>query len=286
MKIGQYSLRRRLLARLAGRPAVHQGGRQPDQALRAQQRGPAAQRLPGRGRARAEARVSPLLPLGAERLAGEGARARRAEAVSRGARSSCAFVEESGRGVGRLSAPCAIGVIGAGGARLSTTRASSAICRAPAFAGFHEVARRRAPSRSPASSASRRFRRSRRCSTSCDAVTIVVPTPAHFAVAQRGARARASTLLIEKPIAATLEEADELLAIARANGRDRADGPRRALQPRGPRRAAVRRRAAVHRERSAGAVQSARRRRRRRARPDDPRHRPRAHARGRSRRRR
>ncbi len=51
----------------------------------------------------------------------------------------------------------------------------------------------------------------------CDALTIVVPTPAHFAVASR-AVARGRHVLIEKPLTATLEEADELLAIARANG--------------------------------------------------------------------
>ncbi len=50
-----------------------------------------------------------------------------------------------------------------------------------------------------------------------DAVTVVVPTPAHFAVA-RAALARGKHLLIEKPITATLDEADELLALARAGG--------------------------------------------------------------------
>ena len=91
-------------------------------------------------------------------------------------------------------------------------------------------------------------------------------------------------VLIEKPIATTLEEADELLAIARAHRRDRADRARRAIQPRGARGAAVRRRAAIHRERSARAVQPARLGRRGRARPDDPRHRSRADARRRARR--
>lgn len=50
-----------------------------------------------------------------------------------------------------------------------------------------------------------------------DALTVVVPTPAHFAVAH-AALARGKHLLIEKPITATLAEADELLALARANG--------------------------------------------------------------------
>jgi len=50
-----------------------------------------------------------------------------------------------------------------------------------------------------------------------DALTVVVPTPAHFAVA-RAALARGKHLLIEKPITTTLAEADELLALAATNG--------------------------------------------------------------------
>jgi len=50
-----------------------------------------------------------------------------------------------------------------------------------------------------------------------DAVTITVPTPAHHAVASEALR-RGKHVLIEKPLATTLEEADELLALARANG--------------------------------------------------------------------
>src|SRR5438093_8112141 len=50
-----------------------------------------------------------------------------------------------------------------------------------------------------------------------DAATIVVPTPAHYEVA-KVALERGKHLLIEKPIAATLTEADELLAMAAASG--------------------------------------------------------------------
>lgn len=50
-----------------------------------------------------------------------------------------------------------------------------------------------------------------------DALTVVVPTPAHHAVA-REALARGKHLLIEKPITTTLAEADELLALAAAHG--------------------------------------------------------------------
>lgn len=49
------------------------------------------------------------------------------------------------------------------------------------------------------------------------AVTVVVPTPAHHAVAAR-ALARGVHVLIEKPIASTLAEADDLLAIAARSG--------------------------------------------------------------------
>ena len=50
-----------------------------------------------------------------------------------------------------------------------------------------------------------------------DAVTIVVPTPAHHAVAM-AALSRGRHVLIEKPLATTLAEADELLATAKKNG--------------------------------------------------------------------
>jgi UDP-N-acetylglucosamine 3-dehydrogenase len=50
-----------------------------------------------------------------------------------------------------------------------------------------------------------------------DAVTIVVPTPAHFEVARR-VLGRGIHALIEKPIATTLEEADAMLALAREKG--------------------------------------------------------------------
>ena len=48
-----------------------------------------------------------------------------------------------------------------------------------------------------------------------DAVTVVVPTSAHHAVAKQ-ALSRGVHVLIEKPIATTLEEADDLLATARS----------------------------------------------------------------------
>ncbi|MGQ0639413.1 MAG: Gfo/Idh/MocA family protein [Gemmatimonadaceae bacterium] len=51
----------------------------------------------------------------------------------------------------------------------------------------------------------------------CDAITIVVPTPAHHAVAKR-ALERGKHVLIEKPLTTTLAEADELLAIAEKAG--------------------------------------------------------------------
>lgn len=50
-----------------------------------------------------------------------------------------------------------------------------------------------------------------------DAMTIVVPTSSHFEVA-RAALERGKHVLIEKPITTTVEEADELLAIAQRTG--------------------------------------------------------------------
>jgi predicted dehydrogenase len=51
----------------------------------------------------------------------------------------------------------------------------------------------------------------------CDALTIAVPTPAHYDVAKQ-ALEKGRHLLIEKPLAASLDEADELLAIAKRTG--------------------------------------------------------------------
>jgi predicted dehydrogenase len=50
-----------------------------------------------------------------------------------------------------------------------------------------------------------------------DAVTIVVPTPAHYEVAKAALEA-GKHVFIEKPITATLEQADEILDLARRNG--------------------------------------------------------------------
>jgi predicted dehydrogenase len=50
-----------------------------------------------------------------------------------------------------------------------------------------------------------------------DAITVAVPTPAHHAVASAALR-RGRHVLIEKPLATTLDEADDLLALARAHG--------------------------------------------------------------------
>lgn len=51
----------------------------------------------------------------------------------------------------------------------------------------------------------------------CDALTIVVPTPAHFAVAKIAIEA-GKHVFIEKPITVTLEQADALLALAKNHG--------------------------------------------------------------------
>lgn len=50
-----------------------------------------------------------------------------------------------------------------------------------------------------------------------DAVSVVVPTKAHFEVAKQALKA-GKHVLIEKPITATIDEADELLELAQKNG--------------------------------------------------------------------
>ncbi len=108
-----------------------------------------------------------------------------------------------------------VGVVGAGGLGYHHVRLLRDL-PGVRFAGFHE----RAPARR-AQVASElgvpAFDTLDALLDACDALTVVVPTPAHYEVAL-AALARGKHLLIEKPITATLAEADELLALARANG--------------------------------------------------------------------
>jgi predicted dehydrogenase len=108
-----------------------------------------------------------------------------------------------------------VGVIGAGALGYHHVRIMRELPDV-SFVGFHDVRPERAAQVStelgvPA------FDDVERLIEACDALTIVVPTPAHFAVA-KAAVARGRHVLIEKPLTATLAEADELLAVARANG--------------------------------------------------------------------
>ena len=108
-----------------------------------------------------------------------------------------------------------MGVVGAGGLGYHHVRILRDM-HGPAFAGFFDARVERAEQ------VSRELGVTAHPSLDAlldvvDAVTIVVPTPAHFAVA-REVLGRGIHALIEKPIATTLEEADEMLALARANG--------------------------------------------------------------------
>jgi predicted dehydrogenase len=84
------------------------------------------------------------------------------------------------------------------------------------LAGFYEVRPERAAEVS-AELGVRAFPSLEALLDAVDAVTVVVPTPAHFAVA-KAALERGKHVMIEKPIAATLDEADELLELARRAG--------------------------------------------------------------------
>jgi predicted dehydrogenase len=86
----------------------------------------------------------------------------------------------------------------------------------PAFAGFHDARTERAEQVARELGV-HAFPSLEALLDAVDAVTIVVPTPAHFEVA-REVLGRGIHALIEKPIATTLEEADEMLALAKANG--------------------------------------------------------------------
>jgi predicted dehydrogenase len=108
-----------------------------------------------------------------------------------------------------------VGVIGAGGLGYHHVRI---LRETPGFelVGFHESRAERATQVAtelgvPA------FESLDALIAATDALTIVVPTPAHYDVA-RQAIAAGRHLLVEKPLAATLAQADELIALAHAAG--------------------------------------------------------------------
>lgn len=111
--------------------------------------------------------------------------------------------------------PVRVGVVGVGALGFHHVRILRDVPGAQ-LVGFHEARGERAVAVSkelgvPA------FDRLEALLDAVDAATIVVPTPVHYAVA-KAALERGKHLLIEKPIAATLTEADELLAIAKQSG--------------------------------------------------------------------
>ncbi len=107
------------------------------------------------------------------------------------------------------------GVIGAGGLGQHHIRILRDL-QGPDFAGFFESRPERAAQVAEELGV-RAFGSLESLLDEVDAVTIVVPTPAHFAVAKQ-VLSRGIHALIEKPIAVTLEEADEMLALARRHG--------------------------------------------------------------------
>ena len=108
-----------------------------------------------------------------------------------------------------------IGVVGAGGLGYHHIRILRDM-QGPAFAGFYDAKAERAEQVSRELGV-KAFASLDELLGVVQAVTIVVPTPAHFAVAQK-VLARGIHALIEKPIATSLEEADAMLTLAHANG--------------------------------------------------------------------
>ncbi|MEP6495197.1 MAG: Gfo/Idh/MocA family oxidoreductase [bacterium] len=108
-----------------------------------------------------------------------------------------------------------IGVVGAGALGFHHTRILRDVPGAQ-LVGFHEAKRERAAHVSTELGV-KAFPTLDSLLDEVDAVSVVVPTPAHYAVAAP-ALERGLHVLIEKPIATTLEEADGLLAIAKRTG--------------------------------------------------------------------
>jgi predicted dehydrogenase len=114
-----------------------------------------------------------------------------------------------------LSAPIRIGVIGAGALGYHHVRLLRAVDGAT-LVGFHDARTDRAQQVATELGV-RPFDTVESLVDACDALTIAVPTPAHHAVA-RTALEKGRHLLIEKPLAASLAEADDLLEIAKRTG--------------------------------------------------------------------
>lgn len=114
-----------------------------------------------------------------------------------------------------MSAPLRVGVIGTGALGFHHLRHLSTLDGAT-VRGFHETDDARA-AKVAGDLGVPRAGSLEALLDDVDAVSIVVPTPAHFAVA-KAALARGKHVLIEKPITTTLAEADELLALAQAKG--------------------------------------------------------------------
>ena len=114
-----------------------------------------------------------------------------------------------------MSAPVRIGVVGAGALGYHHIRLLRDLDDA-SFVGFYETRAERAAQVSGELGV-QAFDSVETLVEACQALTIAVPTPAHYQVA-KGALERGRHLLIEKPLAASLAEADELLAIASRTG--------------------------------------------------------------------
>jgi predicted dehydrogenase len=108
-----------------------------------------------------------------------------------------------------------IGVIGAGALGFHHTRILRDVPGAKLI-GFHDASPARAEHVTKELGVES-FAELEKLLDSVDAVSVVVPTPFHHKVAAP-ALERGLHVMIEKPIATTLEEADDLLAIARRTG--------------------------------------------------------------------
>lgn len=108
-----------------------------------------------------------------------------------------------------------IGVVGAGALGYHHVRLLSAL-EGVRFVGFHDMNPERAAQVSQELDVPHHADLDLLLEA-CDAVTVVVPTSAHHRVA-KCALGKGKHVLIEKPLTTTLDEADDLLATAAANG--------------------------------------------------------------------
>src|SRR5690606_4679953 len=228
-------VRRRGFARAEGRAAVHACGRQSDRAGGAEQRGAPAAGDAGGGTPGAEACVPVVLQLYAQREPGTGAGARGTRAVSGNPATARVRGGERARNHPVMANGLKVGVAGVGSLGRHHARLLRDLPDAH-LVGIHDTDAERMRAVGEALGVAT-FDALEALLDRVEALVVAVPTAAHEPVA-RAAVGRGVHVLIEKPIAPSLDAADRILEAAERGGAlvqighvERFNGALRACEP-------------------------------------------------------